>query len=78
MDKIESGIMANKYTLGVSMDIRGAYDHISTKAILHGLKDKGVPHTIINWYKYYLTNRQAEAKLKDEHNKRSTARLSLK
>ena len=47
------------------MDISGAFDTISKKAIIEGLNRKSIPKFIINWYEYYLTNRRAEAKIHD-------------
>ena len=63
VDKIESGILTGKYTLGISLDVSGAFDNLSIKAIIEGLTKKNVPKYIIKWYEYYLRNRRAVANI---------------
>ena len=50
LDRIESGLLTGKYTLGISLDIRGAYDCININSIINGLKSKQIPDIFIKWY----------------------------
>ena len=60
VDKIESGLLRGQYTLGVFLDIQGAFDNLSIKSAIIGMKNRGFPPLITSWYGYYLSNRCAE------------------
>ena len=65
VDKIESGFLTSQASLACFLDISGAYDNILTKPILNGMKIKSLPTFMINWYKSYLENRVATAKVQN-------------
>ena len=60
---IEKGFYNKQYTVGVFLDIKGAFDNISTKAIINSLEKKGVDNKITQWYQQYLNNRVCVAEL---------------
>ena len=66
---IEKGFFNAQYTVGVFLDIKGAFDNISTKAIVKALEKKGVDKDIIKWYNQYLNNRVCSAELGDTKRK---------
>ena len=66
---IEKGFYNAQYTVGVFLDIKGAFDNIATKAIVKALEKKGVEENIINWYSQYLNNRICTAELGDTKRK---------
>ena len=63
VDVIEATVLRGDLALGVFFDIEGAFDNVLTHKVLEGLKDKGVPNIITNWYDNYLTNRFVEVSL---------------
>jgi hypothetical protein len=56
VDKIESG-MDNQHTIGVFLDIQGAFDNISFESAISALVKKGIDVNIIKWYESYITKR---------------------
>ena len=57
-DKIESGTnRLYAYTLGMSFDLKGAFDNVTTTAIQNGLRRLEVPEPIIQWFIHLLDNR---------------------
>ena len=60
---IESNVFRERFVIAIYLDIRGAFDNISTRAIIRSLKNKGVENTVLNWYEDYLENRTCEATL---------------
>ena len=55
VDCIESSILRVRWSWGVFFDIEGAFDNVQTSKVLEGLRAKGVPHNIIDWYGQYLS-----------------------
>jgi hypothetical protein len=51
----------NSYVVGVFMDIRGAFDNISTESIREAMAKHDVDEIIQSWYGHYLENRQCSA-----------------
>jgi hypothetical protein len=74
VDKIESGLLRGQYTLGVFLDIQGAFDNLSIKSAIIGMKDRGFPPLITSWYRHYLSNRCAEIEVKGTKVKRSLSK----
>ena len=52
---IKSVILRGNLALGVFFDIEGAFDNVQTSKVLEGLRAKGVPQNIVEWYGHYLT-----------------------
>ena len=63
IDKIESGLHRNGFTLGVFLDISGAFDNILVDSIIAGFESKGIAEHITKWYESSLRNRVAEANI---------------
>ena len=42
--------------LGVFFDKEGAFDNVQTSKVLEGIRAKGVPYNIIDWYGHYLSS----------------------
>lgn len=60
---IEKGVYNAQYTVGIFLDIKGAFDNITTNAIVKALERKQVDSNIIKWYRQYLDNRICMAEL---------------
>jgi hypothetical protein len=44
------------------LDIEGAYDNVSTGAMMAGMREHHFPLEVMNWYEFYLKNRSCEFK----------------
>ncbi len=64
VDKIESSLLWNQYPLGIFLDIQGAFDNLSSKASIEGMRCKSLPPWIIEWYSHYLNHRSIETEIK--------------
>ena len=71
VDKIESGLYRNCFTLGTFLDISGAFDNVLVDSIIAGFKSKGIAEHITNWYESSLRNRVAETNIGDTMVKRA-------
>ena len=60
---IEKGFYKGDYVVGCFLDIKGAFDNITTGAIVRALEKKNVERNIIRWYDQYLNNRVCTAEL---------------
>ena len=56
--QIEEGLEKKEYALGVFLDIQGAFDNVSAKAIERGMRKKGLPESLIKWYCHYVGHRR--------------------
>ncbi|MCF6239054.1 MAG: hypothetical protein L3J79_09665 [Candidatus Marinimicrobia bacterium] len=61
---IESAIHRDQFALGVFLDISGAFDNLDPQAGIAGMRRKGLPNFIVDWYAHYLLNRSIEVELK--------------
>jgi len=57
VEQIEAGTLSQQFTLGVFLDIQGAFDNVKPESILKGMEKKGIEPKIIQWYGHYLRNR---------------------
>jgi hypothetical protein len=57
VDSIEKGFKQKKVILAVFLDIKGAFDNLSTDVIVHGMHKHDVEDKITEWLKGYLDNR---------------------
>ena len=55
---IETAFDKKETTLGIYLDIQGAFDNVLPHKIVEGLKAHHTPPDIIRWYSHYLTSRQ--------------------
>ena len=53
----------------LSLDMAGAFDHVSHPRLLHNLKSKRVPEYIIQWTKSFLTDRSTSMTLEKRTSK---------
>ena len=60
---IERSLFRGEMVIAIYLDIKGAFDNISTDAIIRSLKVRGVENTVLNWYQDYLENRTCESNL---------------
>ena len=65
VNTIEKATHKGQYCLLVNTDIAGAFNNVSYDAILTAMKKRGIDDNIINWFKFFLTNRTCEAQLGD-------------
>ena len=63
VNEIEKSIINHSFTLGVFLDIQGAFDNITTQAITAGMIKHGFPPDMITWYTKYIKNRSCYTKL---------------
>ena len=59
-DFIEAGLLRSGFSLGVFLDISGAFDNILVEYIISGFRRKGISEPIIGWFESSLRNRVAE------------------
>jgi ribonuclease HI len=62
---IEKSILNGQFTLGVFLDIQGAFDNISLKSIEDGMKSHGFPDQMTQWYINYMKTRSCQSTLFD-------------
>ena len=58
MSRIEQAPAGQKCAAMVSFDVKGAFDNIAHKRVLHHLAECGVDDWAINWYANFLRDRQ--------------------
>jgi retron-type reverse transcriptase len=74
VNKIESGLLRQEYTLGVFLDISGAFNNLSFKSAIKSMRKRKFPTKIINWYKYFLTNQESTMELDNNFYTRALTR----
>jgi hypothetical protein len=62
VDSIEKGFKQKKVILAVFLDIKGAFDNLSTDVIVHGMHKHDVDDEITDWLNGYLDNRYCRVK----------------
>ncbi len=72
--KIEKSLSHNEYTLGVFIDVEGAFDKTSISSIVEAAIEHGVPSTITKFISLMLENRIIVAQLGKAIIKISTTR----
>jgi len=60
VETLERGVLTQKYSLGVFLDIQGAFDNVKPESIIQGMKDKGITDMMCHWYEHYLRHRSIE------------------
>ena len=63
LDTIESALYRKQMVITIDVDIKGAFDNISTGAILRAMDRRKIECNISQWYSDYLHNRTCETKL---------------
>ena len=64
--RIEKALEKNEYAIVVFLDINGAFNNVSTEAMLRNMAELGVEKEIIVWARHMLNNRKVSAFLNDE------------
>jgi hypothetical protein len=57
VDKIESGMLRKQYTLGVFLDIAGAFNNLSFESAISSMRDQKFPTTRLK-YVYLVITRE--------------------
>jgi ribonuclease HI len=63
VDKIESGLLRKEHTLGVFLDIAGAFNNLSFESAISSMRKRKFPTKIVDWYKYFLYNQESTYEL---------------
>ena len=63
VNEIEKSILNNHYSLGIFLDIQGAFDNITNKAIEASMIKHGFPPDMIYWYCNYIQQRSCINKI---------------
>ena len=64
VNTIERGFAKKAFTLGVYIDIKGAFDNVTNDGIERMMIKKGCSNLVIDWFKDFLHNRNIEIKYK--------------
>ncbi len=59
-EHIESALVKNEFSIGVFLDIQGAFDNVQPESIIQGIREKGITEHFIRWYEHYLRYRRIE------------------
>jgi hypothetical protein len=63
VDKIEARMLRKEYTLGVFLDIAGAFNNISFESAIRSMRDRKFPPKIVDWYTNLLYNQESTYEL---------------
>ena len=74
VEYVEESLIARQYTLGVFLDIQGAFDNVPTPSILDGMRKSNIDKKIIGWYSHYLVSRTMSAEYKSAYCRRRPTR----
>ena len=65
-DKIEAGMLRKEYTLGVFLDIAGAFNNLSFESAIKSMRERKFPSKIVDWYKNFLYNQESTYELNNK------------
>jgi hypothetical protein len=54
VNKLEQGLLNQKITLGVYLDISGAFNNLTFESALGALRRQNIPDHIVKWYSSFL------------------------
>ena len=57
VDEAEKGPLRKEFTLGVFIDIAGAFNNLKTDNALDAMRNRGFPEHLVSWYESFVTNR---------------------
>ena len=63
VDEAQKGLLRKEFTLGVFIDITGAFNNLKTDKALGAMRDRGFPEHIVGWYESFVTNRIINSEL---------------
>ena len=54
VDILESEVLRKGVTVGVFLDIEGAFDNLLPGGIIRSLRDRKTPESLLSWFQNYL------------------------
>ena len=63
VDNIQKGLLRKQFTLGVFIDISGAFNNLKTDKALSAMRERGIPENLVSWFESFVTNRVAQSEL---------------
>ena len=63
LNTIESALYRKNMVIVIDLDIKGAFDNISTNAIVRAMEERKIEHIVCSWYSDYLHHRTCESSL---------------
>ena len=63
VDTIEKGLLTGKLSLGVFIDIKGAFNNLKTNKAIQACRDRNMPPMLISWYESFVEFRIAQVEL---------------
>ena len=63
VDIIEKGLLTQQFTLGVFLDIKGAFNNLKTHKAINSCRDRNMPPILVSWYESFVEFRIAEVEL---------------
>ena len=70
VDEAEKGPLRKEFTLGVFIDIAGAFNNLKTENALNAMRNRGFPEHFVSWYGSFVTNRIVNAEVLGSKSKR--------
>lgn len=55
VDEAEKGPLRKEFTLGVFIDIAGAFNNLKTENALEAMRKRGFPEHLVSWYESFVT-----------------------
>ena len=63
VQEAEKGPLRQEFTLGVFIDIAGAFNNLITQNALGAMRSRGFPEQLVSWYESFVTNRIVNSEL---------------
>ena len=63
VDEAEKGLLRKEFTLGVFIDIAGAFNNLKTEKALDAMRKRGFSEHLVSWYNSFVTNRVVNSEL---------------
>ena len=70
VNEAEKGPLRKEFTLGVFIDIAGAFNNLKTENALDAMRNRGFPEHLVSWYESFVTNRVVNTELLGSRAKR--------
>ena len=63
VNKLEKAKEQGQFALYVGLDISGAYNHLSPKALVEAMRRRGIDEPIVRWVEQFLSERRIQAEV---------------
>ena len=63
VNEAEKGPLRKEFTLGVFIDIAGAFNNLKTENALDSMRNRGFPEHLVSWYESFVTKRVINTEL---------------